>query len=216
VDPAPTNRARTGLNEDADPTGKSPGAGVLSLYHALQEGIRHRLLARVLAPYLNPQQSVLDVGAGSGRLAARLADRVPGLRLAGIDLFAARNPGVPMVAGNARRLPFDRKAFDCVVLADVLHHDRRPGELLAEAGRVADRIVIKDHYWETPLDRALLRWADDLGNKPYGIPLPYTFHTLEAWSGLFDRVGLRVRSSAHFRLAPLYPCNNVIFELDSV
>jgi hypothetical protein len=100
------------------------------------------------------------------------------------------------------------------MLVDVLHHDENPQDLLKEANRVSKgTVLVKDHYWQTRLDVILLRWADDIGNKPYGVSLPYTFLSLAQWRRLIARTGLRVVRSARFRFNALDPCKNVLFEL---
>jgi SAM-dependent methyltransferase len=119
-----------------------------------------------------------------------------------------------MVEGNGRELPFATDSFDCVMMVDVLHHDTVPGGLLAEAKRVSrDRVLIKDHYWETRLDLFLLRHADDFGNKLYGIKRPYAFLNLDSWRKLIERHGLEIADSAKFRFNALDPCKHVVFEL---
>ena len=55
----------------------------------------------------------------------------------------------------------------------VAPHTAHPEHLLREAKRVArHHIIIKDHYWDTPLDLLGLKIADYMGNAPYGIDLP--------------------------------------------
>ena len=95
---------------------------------------------------LFPADRVLDVGCGSGILGASLAERIPGLHVEGIDTHP--RGGEPMFVRSycGKTLPFQDNAFDVVIIADVLHHDRAPVELLKESARVAERLVIvKDH-----------------------------------------------------------------------
>jgi hypothetical protein len=74
-------------------------------------------------------------------------------------------------------------------------------------------VLIKDHYWDTPLDLAGLCVADYLGNAPYGIPLPYHFLRLEEWVSLFRRHGLRIVSWGAWKLHPLDPCKHIVVKL---
>ncbi len=119
-----------------------------------------------------------------------------------------------MVQANGKRLPFASGTFDCVMMVDVLHHDSCPRGLLEEAGRIArDRVLIKDHYWTTKLDLAFLRCADYIGNRLYGVKLPYVFLKLESWHSLFKSTGLRIARSSRFRFNAMDPCKHVIFDL---
>ena len=84
-------------------------------------------------------RSVLEVGAGTGRLLRELAARFPGARITGLDRsrgMLARAAGLPRVRGDASRLPFAAGAFDLVLSAFMLFHVPDPAEALAEAHRV--------------------------------------------------------------------------------
>ena len=85
---------------------------------------------------------VLDVGCGTGRLAARLAER-HGCLVAGVDaspemLAVARGrvpPDVRLEHARAEQLPFAAASFDRVAMTLVFHHLDRP-RALAETRRV--------------------------------------------------------------------------------
>jgi SAM-dependent methyltransferase len=109
---------------------------------------------------------VLDVGCGTGRLAAALADearaRVWGIDASGEMVAVARETvpaGVGVRRGDAERLPFRDGWFDRVVMSLVIHLLDRPSAL-AEARRVVPddgRIAIStfhpahfESYWLNP------------------------------------------------------------------
>jgi ubiquinone/menaquinone biosynthesis C-methylase UbiE len=83
-------------------------------------------------------QTVLEVGVGTGRVAAPLLAR--GLEVTGLDasrrmLGVARSKGIPrLVRGSAYELPFRDGSFDTVLFVHVLH-------LLEDAGRALDEAV---------------------------------------------------------------------------
>lgn len=83
---------------------------------------------------------LLEVGVGTGRVAAPLAAR--GFRLTGVDasrgmLARARGKGLDrLVRGNALRLPFRDDAVDATLFVHVLHIFDDPVRALAEGVRV--------------------------------------------------------------------------------
>jgi SAM-dependent methyltransferase len=90
--------------------------------------------------------SVLEVGCGTGHFCRWLSDE--GLAVVGLDLSAAmlveaRVMGsVPLVRGDARRLPFADGAFDLTAFITTLEFLEQPRETLAEALRVARRGLV--------------------------------------------------------------------------
>lgn len=170
-----------------------------------------RLLARMGA-----EGAVLDVGAGDGRLARHLMNARPGLRITGVDIGPRDGAHIPVMAYDGARLPFADESFDLVLLIDVLHHADDPAALLREAMRVSrGRVLIKDHYWITRLDHWLLRASDYLGNRVYGVPLPYAFLRLPEWTTLFARCGAAAVSRDCFVYGTLDRCKQVIFVVEA-
>ena len=140
-------------------------------------------------------------------------DTLP-IEILGIDIAAQPNSSIPVLLYDGKNLPFDDDSFDCVLLIDVLHHDRHPRRLLEEAARVSkEHVIVKDHYWTNGLDLHLLKLADFLGNKCYGIRLPYNFLTLQQWSGLWEACGLDVLERRDLRVHYMDICRNIQFKL---
>ena len=104
-------------------------------YHEIstpQQAWGRRVLERLP---LEGSERVLDIGCGSGRLTAEIADRVPAGRVVGVDPSAAmvekasawlrdRAPQTTVVRADAVALPF-RRAFDAVFSGATFHwiHD---------------------------------------------------------------------------------------------
>jgi SAM-dependent methyltransferase len=111
----------------------------------------------------------LDVGCGTGALAARLA--AAGYEMTGVDpsggmldLLRSRAPEVRAVEGSGSSLPFPDDSFDLVLSVAVMHHVADPEDVrhtLAEMVRVArpaGRILVWDHnprnrYWGSLMAR---------------------------------------------------------------
>lgn len=176
---------------------------------------RNRHLPPRLLAHLSPGQTVLDIGTSDGRLARELLRAEPSLTITGIDLQPRPRSYIPVIKASGHAVPFDDDAFDTVMLIDVLHHDDDPEGILREAVRVArGRVLIKDHYWVTALDRAILRLSDYLGNRAYDIPLPYNYLKLDQWHALFAALDVRVVAAETFRYSVYDRCKQVTFLLD--
>lgn len=110
---------------------------------AVQKRVVDRLL-QILAEEGGCPARILDVGAGTGLLAQRLADRHPAARLACVDLA----PGMAAATGqrlgsralvavaDAEYLPFADASFDCVVSTSTFQWLTTLDAAFAEAWRV--------------------------------------------------------------------------------
>ena len=119
----------------------------------------------------------LDVGCGTGVLAARLVAR--GFEMTGLDpsegmldVMRAEHPEVAAVRGWGDGLPFEDASFDLVLTVAALHHIAAPAAVratLAEMARVSKpggRIVVWDHNPRNPYWRNLMaRVPQDDGSE---------------------------------------------------
>jgi SAM-dependent methyltransferase len=86
---------------------------------------------------------VLDLGCGGMTLTQALK-RYPNFEIVGIDLVfeilrriaKVREPGIPLVAGDAEFLPFQTESFDIVIHNQVLHHFFHREIILKEIKRI--------------------------------------------------------------------------------
>jgi SAM-dependent methyltransferase len=92
---------------------------------------------------VGPGQHVIDVGCGSGALAAVLAEIVGAENVAGVDPsepFVAeartRVPGADLRVGPAESLPFEDATFDAALSQLVFHFVQDPARSVAEMRRV--------------------------------------------------------------------------------
>ena len=91
---------------------------------------RNRLLIWALRRYFPQARCFLEVGCGTGFVLSGLRQALPGLSLAGSDIFesglthaAQRLPGVRLFQMDARHIPFEQE-FDVIGAFDVLEHIR--------------------------------------------------------------------------------------------
>jgi SAM-dependent methyltransferase len=100
----------------------------------------HYLLTRLCLRVVPGVRRVLDLGAGNGWMARRLAGRFDVVAMdidAGpTSLGGLRDSPVPPVRGELERLPFRDGCFDAVVAAAALHYSSDVAETLREVARV--------------------------------------------------------------------------------
>lgn len=170
-------------------------------HRRLVAGRRVRALARAVEKLLpEPGLQGLDVGCGTGQLAML----VGGARFEGCDVLVRPDAHIQVTPFDGTTLPYPDGSFDFAMLVDVLHHVHDPLPLLLEAKRVSRRFVlVKDHYCENLWQRVVLRFMDWVGNRAYGVSLPYNYLSRARWDRLYEAAGL-IPTAGRERLG-LYP-----------
>lgn len=111
------------------------------------------LLTRLLGVFPTAH-SALDVGCGTGHFTAWLAGQ--GWQVVGLDRAPAmlaqvrrHRPDIPVLLGDAHRLPMREESVDLVVFMTTLEFLDEPAMALAEAARIARRglLVIALNRW---------------------------------------------------------------------
>lgn len=119
--------------------------------------------------------TVVEVGAGEGRVTERLVERFPDATVIGLDLVDEdlagdwAELGLPMFFGDATRLPFTDDSIDLVVGLEVMEHIPGPAAALREIARVCRHTTIlsvpREPVWRAG-NMARGRYLGDLGNTP--------------------------------------------------
>ncbi|MFI5914402.1 class I SAM-dependent methyltransferase [Dactylosporangium sp. NPDC051541] len=145
---------------------------------------------------------VLDVGTGTGTVAALAVDR--GARVAAVDaepsmveFTRSRLPAAEVRAGRLPELPYGDGSFDAVVANFVINHVTDPARAVAELARLAapgGRVALT--IWPRPAPPLQQLWNDvldavGLPPAPPTVPAELNFpRTAEGVSQLLDRAGL--------------------------
>jgi SAM-dependent methyltransferase len=108
----------------------------------------------------SPPRRVLDLGTGTGKAARVVAERFPEAEVVGVDLSPAmieearrvlpaeRSGSVRFEVADASRLPFDARAFDLVVLLNMIPFFQELARVTAPGGRL---VVAFSFGSETPI-----------------------------------------------------------------
>jgi ubiquinone/menaquinone biosynthesis C-methylase UbiE len=122
----------------------------------------HRMVLKELHA---TDQRILDIGCGTGRLAAAILRRFPHLHVWGLELSdgmlreclkleEASGGRLHLVQGDSERLPFASDTFDAITCTHCFHHFPHQDRVVAEMYRVlrpGGRLLIidgdRDRWW---------------------------------------------------------------------
>jgi ubiquinone/menaquinone biosynthesis C-methylase UbiE len=145
---------------------------------------RATIIAEHLAPYLQPEHQVLEIGAGNG-LVAQALQRMTGAHLRLVDVVDYNQSSLPCMTYDGAHLPFPERSFDYALLVFVLHHAPDPLPVVREALRVSKKglLICENHVagrWRKPLTRIV----DSLPHFRYGVPVCYRTLSSDEWQTL--------------------------------
>jgi ubiquinone/menaquinone biosynthesis C-methylase UbiE len=173
----------------------------MSLRLFRQTALSRALLLKLAAPrahdtinhfarYLQPGESILDVGAGIGDITALLRKRghpITALDVRDLSLL----PDIKPIIYDGQTMPFANKQFDTALVLTVLHHTPRPEQVLDEAIRVAKRVIITEDIFYTSLHKYATFFMDSLLNLEF-FGHPHSNKTDAQWRTLFKKKGLKL------------------------
>ena len=165
---------------------------------------RIKILSDLIAKLIPANSHVIDIGCGDGLLDRLLEEKVSNIQLEGYEIFARQHSAIPVHKYNGMSIPLEDASVDISLLVDTLHHAEVPFDLLSEASRVARlAVIIKDHRIGRFAAKPILRFMDWVGNRPYGVNLPYNYWSEKDFQTAWQRLGLEV---AYYQTAlGLYP-----------
>jgi SAM-dependent methyltransferase len=140
----------------------------------------------------------LEIGVGTGRVAIPLAEA--GAQLVGLDLspkmlaaLTAKTSAVPVVVGDATRLPFADDSFGAGIACHVLHLIPEWDRAVAELGRVVapgGKVLVNLGGWDRGVWEAIMRRFVAEAGVDYPRPGATEIDELDA---AMARFGARVR-----------------------
>jgi len=130
---------------------------------------------------LGEDQSILDVGSGTGDFANSLQGLIPGCIVCS-DIQNQHLGRAPFVLASGSSLPFPDNSFDTVTMFYVLHHTDHPEDLLMEASRVSrSKILIHEDTYKNRFEKIM-----------------FTFHVY-SFRGLVHLSGTSVKTDSEWR-----------------
>lgn len=150
-----------------------------------------------MGSYLDLADRVLDVGAGNCILCQELGRR--GYNVVPLDLknLSFVDEIVP-VTYDGTTLPFGDDSFDVALVITVLHHAPDPDVVLAEARRVARRMIVIEEIYENWFEKYFTYAMDSLFNFEF-FSHPRSNRTDSEWREAFQKLRLDVSAAVYSR-----------------
>jgi SAM-dependent methyltransferase len=193
---------------------------VIQSHQKLSHDKRINYLSALLVQILDelPLNTIklLDIGCGDMSIAENLMANKENLQATCLDTYPLPENlkddprWEKYVSFDGRTLPFEADSFEVAVLCDVLHHDfDYAARLVAEAARVAQYVLIKDHFEYGIISRQKLRLMDFVGNWGYGVSIPDRYFSKTSYKELVSQLA-NVEEVERICPIPLYQ-HNVLF-----
>lgn len=130
---------------------------------------------------IQAHESVLEVGCGAGNFLQLFEDRAA--RCIGCDITPgmlavarSQHPGLELIQGDARRLPFRSGSVDVVASAQALHHIWEPVPVLMEMRRVAGEhgrvLIVDQHATESYEQAAFMNQLEAIRDPSHAVSRP--------------------------------------------
>jgi len=142
----------------------------IKAYRTAYLGNLYRQLLLKISAGKGRNLKVLDLGCGSMELTDHIAagNRDIVDSITGMDIYepvAGTEREADYLRWDGSYIPLGDDSIDVVIASDLIHHVYPARERVArETARVAQWLIIKDHFEYGPVSRAILRGFDLLGN----------------------------------------------------
>jgi len=158
---------------------------------------RSQTVASLFEPLLPDRGKLLDIGTGTGHVAALL--QKPDRSVVACDIMDLLMLPLPCVLCDGSHLPFLDGSFDAALLVTVLHHVPKPdhARFFSEATRVlkpGGRLVVMEDTYRGGIELAATKFFDSVMNGEFS-GHPHANRTLAEWMQLMTQAGLRVREN---------------------
>jgi len=140
--------------------------------------------------YLQSNSKVLDVGSGICGLAYAFQKR--GHEMTCLDVVNhSFFPEIQPVIYDGKSFPFEKKSFDTAMIITVLHHTTTQKEIIGEAKRVANQVIIMEDVYTNVFQKYLTYFIDSLVNLEFK-EHPHSNRNEQEWEQLFVELDLEI------------------------
>lgn len=173
---------------------------------------RTKLIISVYRKWIKPDDSIIDVGCGTGIVTKMLADHFS-TNITGCDIKNYLTYKIPFLKIKDNKIPVKDTQFSIALLNDVLHHipKQYQAEVIKETIRVAKKVFVFE--FEPTFTGKL---ADVILNKFHYDDLitPLSVRSINEWQNLFRRLSLKSQT-IKLNKPFWYPFSHIAFMLTS-
>ena len=164
----------------------------------------------MIGDWLSPGEAILEVGSGPGSVVAVL--REAGHHVTGLDVADnSYSDDLRPVVYDGATMPFEANAFDVALILTTLHHTSDPDRIIAQASRVARRLIVIEDVYDTRWQEIYTKVTDAFTNLEF-IGHPHSNRSDAQWRACFERFGFRLRYRKIHRLLKFY--QQAVYVLD--
>lgn len=141
-----------------------------------------------ITPFIGKDKKLLEIGLGGGSVACELQRR--GYKVSSVDIVnMSMYSDIQPILYDGERLPFKDQSFDCALLLHVLHHCSDQVQVLAEAKRVAKKVIVIEDVFRNPIERKILSASDMLDNFEF---YPHPYRSVAQWKKTYRKHKLKL------------------------
>lgn len=156
----------------------------------------------MIEDWIAPGQKLLEVGSGPGSVIEVF--RAASHDVTGLDIAdSSYSTELAPVVYDGENMPFADGEFAAATVLTTLHHTPQPDLILAEASRIARRVIVIEDVYSTRFQEFYTKLADKITNLEF-VGHPHSNRTDEQWLESFERLGLKPIHRKIHRLAGLF------------
>ena len=160
----------------------------LSFHHLSKPWARKKY--QLIKSYLKNSEPIIDIG--SGKCAITWLLRKNGYRVIPLDINdLSLAPNIQPIIYDGQTIPFPDNHFKQALLLTVLHHTPHPEQLIQEAARVAQEIIIIEDIYSSLIQKYLTYGMDSLMNFEF-IGHPHNNKKEQEWQKIFKKLELEI------------------------
>ncbi len=150
-----------------------------------------------IKPFLNKEDHILDIGAGTCNVSEILLGE--GYNIVPLDIQdLSFVDDIKPILYDGNKIPFNDNKFDLALIVTVLHHTPHPEKIIREARRVSKRIIIIEDIYTNIFHKYLTYFFDSLVNLEF-IGHPHTNKNDKQWRAVFNKFGLKLVEARYSR-----------------
>ena len=158
---------------------------------------RARDITEEICQYLNKEDNILDIGAGTCNICAVLRRKEFQITPLDVSNLSFVDDIKPIIY-DGQKIPFDDDSFDVSLILTVLHHTPDPRQIIKEAKRVSKKIIIMEDIYTNVFHKYATFFLDSLLNFEFK-GHPHTNKSDREWKILFKELGLRPKATKYRR-----------------